>query len=119
VSLLSHEVLLKTLVSLGLKEVDAEVYLLLAKEGSQKGRNIAEALKLYKQQLYRSLNRLQRKNIVSATLERPARFSAISRERIMELLIEVKVEQAQTLQASREELLSSWRKMIKKNSTDS
>ena len=82
--------LLKTLVSLGLTEVDAEIYLLLATEGPQRGRNVAEVLKLYKQQLYRSLKRLQKKGVINATLERPARFSAVSLEKIVDFLIEAK-----------------------------
>jgi len=110
---MSHEMLLKTLVGLGLKEVDAEVYLLLAKEGSQNGRNIAEALKLYKQQLYRSLKRLQGKNIVSATPERPASFSAVPLENILDFWIEVKKEQALALQEGKERLLSSWKTIVK------
>ena len=111
--------LLKALVSLGLTEIDAEIYLLLAREGPQKGRNVAEVLKLYKQQLYRSLKRLQKKGVINATLERPARFSAVSLEKILDFLIEAKKEQALTLQANREELLSTWRSMNEKDSSNS
>ena len=113
------EILLKTLVSLGLTEVDAEIYLLLATEGPQKGRNVAEVLKLYKQQLYRSLKRLQKKGVIHATLERPASFSAVSLEKILDSLIEAKKEQALALQESREDLLSRWKVLIKKEFTDS
>jgi sugar-specific transcriptional regulator TrmB len=111
--------LTKTLTGLGLTEIDAEIYVLLAKEGSQKGRNIANALGLYKQQLYRSLKRLQRKGIVTATLEHPSHFSAVPLEKVIELIIKAKLEQAKALQESREELLSSWRSMIKKEFSDS
>jgi len=117
--LLRQEMLLKALVSLGLTEVDAEIYLLLAREGPQKGRNVAEVLKLYKQQLYRSLKRLQKKGVINASLERPARFSAVSVERILDFLIEAKKEQALALQESREDLLSRWKILIKKEFTDS
>ena len=113
------EILLKTLVSLGLTEVDAEIYFLLAREGPQKGRNVAEVLKLYKQQLYRSLKRLQKKGVIHATLERPASFSAVSLEKILDSLIEAKKEQALALQESREDLLSRWKILIKKEYTDS
>ena len=113
------EILLKTLVSLGLTEVDAEIYLLLATGGPQKGRNVAEVLKLYKQQLYRSLKRLQKKGVIHATLERPASFSAVSLEKILDSLIEAKKEQALALQESREDLLSRWKILIKKEYTDS
>ena len=112
--LLRQQMLLKALVSLGLTDVDAGIYLLLAKEGPQKGRNIREALNLYKQQLYRSLKLLQSKGIVTATLERPAQFSAVSLEKVLDFLIEAKKIQALALQESREELLSSWKTIVKK-----
>ena len=116
---MDQEILLKALVSLGLTEIDSEIYLLLAKGGTQKGRNIGEALNLYKQQLYRSLKRLQEKGMVNSTLERPARFSAVSLEKVLEFLIEAKKEQALALQENKEELLSIWRAFIKKEFTDS
>jgi len=111
-----EEILLKALVSLGLTEIDSKVYFLLAKEGPQKGRNIGEALNLYKQQLYRSLKHLQDKGMVSSTLERPALFSVVTLEKVLEFLIETSKEQALALQESKEELLSTWRSMIEKDS---
>jgi sugar-specific transcriptional regulator TrmB len=115
---LNQELLTKALTKLGLTETDAEIYLLLAKEGPQQGRSIARTLELYKQQLYRSLKRLQKKGVVYAILERPARFSAVSLEKVLDFLIEAKKEQALALQESREELLAGWRAVTKKESTD-
>lgn len=89
--------LLKALVNLGRTEVDAEIYL-LAREGPQKGRDVAEVPKLQKQQLYRGLKHLQEKSVINATLERLASFSAVSVERILDFLIESKKEQALALQ---------------------
>jgi len=112
---LSKEQLLKAIIGLGLSQVDAEVYIFLAKMGPQKGRNIADALKLYKQQLYRSLRNLQGKGLASATCEHPAQFSAVSIERVIDMFIKVKTEEAQTLQETREDFLSAWRSLIKKD----
>jgi sugar-specific transcriptional regulator TrmB len=111
--------MLKTLVGLGLRELDAEVYVFLATNGPQEAKNIAIALKLYRQQLYRSLKNLQSKGIVNASPEQPVRFSAVLFERVLELFLKAKIEQQQTLQESKEELLSSWRKILKENSEDS
>lgn len=115
---MKQKALTKALTSLGLSEIDAEIYLLLAKEGPQPGRHIAESLALYKQQLYRSLKRLQKKGVVHTFLERPARFSAVSLEKVLDFLIEAKKEQALALQESREELLSGWRAITKKEFKD-
>jgi sugar-specific transcriptional regulator TrmB len=116
---LNRELLAKTLAGLGLTEIDAEIYAFLAKEGSQKGREIAGVLNLYKQQLYRSLKRLQKKGIVTATVGHPAHFSAMPLDKALDILIEAKKEQALALQTSRKELLSSWRSMIGKDSSNS
>jgi len=115
---LSQELLTKALARLGISEIDAEIYLLLAKEGPQPGRSIAKSLDLYKQQLYRCLKRLQKKGAVYATLERPSHFSAISLEKVLDFLIDAKKEQALALQENREELLSSWRDITKKKCID-
>ncbi len=116
---MKQKALAKALTNLGLSETDAEIYLLLAKEGPQPGRHIAESLALYKQQLYRSLKRLQKKGAISNSLERPAYFSAVSLEKVLDFLIKSKREQALALQESREELLSGWRKVIKKEDKNS
>jgi sugar-specific transcriptional regulator TrmB len=113
------EPVLETLVSFGTKRLDAQVYLFLAKAGPLEGRDIAGALKLYKQQLYRSLRSLKCKGCVEATLERPARFSAVPLEKVLDLFMKTKMEQAEDLKERRDELLSSWRSIIKKNSSRS
>ena len=101
--------MLRTLESFGLKRVDAEVYVYLAKKGPQKGKEISKALKVQKPQLYRSLKNLQSKAIVSATLERPARFSAVSFEKVLDLFIRAKMEEAQAIQHEKSKLVSSWK----------
>jgi len=111
--------MIKTLVSLGLSQVDAKIYVFLSAEGPQNGRNIAGTLKLYKQQLYRSLKRLQAKGIVNSSNKRPAVFSSISFEDVLDLFLEVKKEEADILQESREELLSKWRAITKKGNDNS
>jgi sugar-specific transcriptional regulator TrmB len=111
--------MLKTLVSLGFDERDAQVYVFLATEGPQEARDIAEALQIYKRRLYRSLKNLQSKGIINASSEYPARFSAVLFEKVLDLLIKAKTEQEQALQESKEELLSTWRSITKKDSPDS
>jgi sugar-specific transcriptional regulator TrmB len=108
---LSQEEVQKTLVGFGLTEIDAKIYVFLAKRGAQKGRDILKALKITKQQLYPSLKSLQKMGIVSSTLEHPARFSALSFEKVLDLFIKAKVEETQRLQKSKEEILSKWQSL--------
>ena len=104
----SQEQVLKTLVNLGFTQIDAKIYIFLAKKGAKKGRDIRRALKITKQQLYPSLRTLQKKGIVSSTIEYPARFSAISFEKVLDLFIKAKIEETQRLQQSKDEILSKW-----------
>ena len=108
-----RERILRTLASLGCSEIDSKIYLHLAMKSPQKGKDVAEALNLHKQQFYRSIKHLQGKGVVTSSFERPTQFSAVPLEKALELLIEAKKEQALTLQRNRQELLSSWRAVIK------
>lgn len=105
---MSHERVHKTLVSLGLTRQDSQVYLYLSKKGLQKGRDLINGLKLTKQQLYHSLKSLQSKGIVNATLESPARFSAVPLEKVLDSFLKAKIEETRRLQHEKEEILSTW-----------
>jgi sugar-specific transcriptional regulator TrmB len=104
--------MLKTLESLGLKHLDAEVYVYLAQNEPQKAKAIAEALETYKRKLYRSLKTLQRKGMVSASQERPAHFSAVSFDKVLDLFIQANREEAQSIEENKEQILSMWRSKI-------
>jgi sugar-specific transcriptional regulator TrmB len=104
--------MLKTLESFGLKHLDAEVYVYLVQNYPQKARDIAEALETYKRQLYRSLRKLQRKGMVSASQEHPARFSAVSFDKVLDRFIEANREEAQRIEENKEQILSMWRSKI-------
>ena len=116
---MSREWALKTLVGFGLSQVEAEVYFFLAQASLVKGRDITKTLKLHKRQVYRSLKSLRAKGMIQATRERPARFSAVSLERVLDQFMKTKKEQAKALQASRKELLSTWSSLIEKDSAES
>ena len=116
---MSEDWMLKTLVGLGLKEVEAEVYVFLAKNGPYEAIDIATSLKLSRQQLYRCLKNLQIKNVVTASTERPFRFSAVIFEKVLDLFLKAKITQQQILQESKEELLSTWRSITEKDSAKS
>jgi len=115
---MSREWVLKTLVDLGLSQVEAEVYFFLAQAGPLKGRDITNTLKLYKHQLYRSLKSLQCKGCIKATLERPAQFFAVPLEIVLDQFMKEKMGQAKDLQASREKLRFAWRSMTEKHSAN-
>ena len=116
---MNHEQLLRILVDLGIKRLDAQVYLCLATSGPKKGRTVSNELKISKMQLYRSLRELQSRGMVNSSSEYPARFSAVLFDKFLDRLIKVKREQAKTLQASKKEILSSWRSLTEKDNDKS
>ena len=109
--------MVKTLESLGLKRLDAEVYVYLAQHDPKKARDIAKASETYKRQLYRSLKSLQRKGMISASQERPARFSAVPFDKVLDQFMEGNREEANRVEEDKEKILSIWDSMITGNST--
>jgi sugar-specific transcriptional regulator TrmB len=105
---LSQEKVLKTLESLGLKQLDARVYVFLAKRGPRKATDVAKSLKMPKQTLYVVIRNLQKKGLVTSTLEHPARFSTVPFENVLDLFVKAKMEEAQRIQQCRDEILSDW-----------
>lgn len=108
---LSQEQVLKTLVTLGFEEIGAQIYVYLSKKGLIKASDICKALKLTKQQFYPSIKQLQSQGIVNSTIEHPARFSVMPFEKVLDLFIEAKMEEAERLQQSKEAILSNWQSL--------
>ena len=81
------ERIIKALKGLGLSEVDAQVYVFLAKEGPHKMREIALALSLHERKIDRSLKELQSISIVKASIQVPLQFMAVPFEEVIDLFI--------------------------------
>ena len=116
---MSKERTINALKGLGLSTIDTQVYVLLAKDGPHKIKEIASALNLHERKIHRSLKDLQSISIVKASIEYPLEFMAVPFEEVINLIIEVKKEQAKTLRESKKELLSSWRSITEKKTTKS
>jgi sugar-specific transcriptional regulator TrmB len=114
----SLERVLKALTKLGLSQKETEVYVYLATKGPQKAKNIAETLKLNKQQLCSTLKSLQNKRIVNVTHEYSAQFSALPFEKTLDLLAEAKKKETQHIEENKKEILSHWRSMIPRNTAN-
>jgi len=104
------------LASLGLSQTEARIYVFLEKSGSNENAEIARALKLHTKELVSSLRNLQDKKIVKVSAQQTVEFSAVPFEKAIDLLIEVKKEQAQSLQERKMRLLSIWQKITKEKS---
>ena len=105
---LSLELVIETLVSCGLRRIDAEVYAFLAKKGPHKGKDLAKSLKITKQKLYPALKNLKEKSIVKSTSKRPALFSSEPIEKVLTMFMESRKKEIQSMIQKKEELLSKW-----------
>ncbi len=106
---MSQEKALQTLENLGFTPLDARVYVLLAKKGPQKAGEIAKSLKIPKQTVYFILKNLQKEGIVTSTVERPARFGGVPFERVLDLFVKTKMEEAKRIQRNKDEILLDWK----------
>jgi sugar-specific transcriptional regulator TrmB len=113
---LSLKRVFKTLESLGLSQAEARIYVFLEKNGSHKDIDIAHALNLHWKEFVSNLKKLQDKKIVKASAKQTIELSAVPFEKAIDLLIQLKKEQAQSLQERKRELLSSWQNVTKKES---
>ena len=117
VGVLTQEWILKTLVSLGFEQQDAQIYVYLALNGPKKAKDIATALKTYERQVHRNLKRLQNKEIVNATPEIPTNFSVISLEKLLDLLAKASLEEARRIEQEKDRILRLWKSTVKRNSS--
>jgi sugar-specific transcriptional regulator TrmB len=112
---MSKKRIISALKRFGLSTTDTQVYVFLAKQGPHEMSDIASMLNLNKRRIRKSLKDLLSINIVKASIEHPREFIAVPFKEVINLMIEVKKEQAKTLKASKEELLSSWRSITGKD----
>ncbi len=112
---MSYERVLNALTSLGLPKRDAEIYVYLAAKGPQAAGDIADKLKLSKQQIGSSLQNLQEKKIVLPVPEPITKFSALPFEKTMSLLTKAKREETECLEQSRTSILTEWRSQTEQN----
>jgi sugar-specific transcriptional regulator TrmB len=115
---MSRERIFKALVSLGLSEYDARVYVYLALKGPTKTGNIVNDLKMSRQQIYRSLKYLQGKGIVFADSTSRGVFSALLFEKALKLLIEMEKEMTEILQETKKSILQDWKTSTRKKNAN-
>jgi sugar-specific transcriptional regulator TrmB len=102
---LGEEKIKTILKNSGVTEKEADIYILLAKQGAMNRGEIATSLKKDKAQVSRILKRLQSKGVVESTLEFPRRFTAIPFETIIDLSIKTKREEVAFIENAKKDLL--------------
>ena len=103
---MSLERIIKTLESFGLKKIEAEVYVYLAKRGPQRAKELADAMNIRRKQLYSILKSLQAKGVITACHEHTTVFSALDFEKALDLLVKDNLEQVKAIKENLEKLSS-------------
>ncbi len=102
--------MLRILEGFGVSKTDAEVYVLLAKTGPTRSKDLAVNIGKTQPQTYSILRRLNKKGVVTYGKCRPALFSALEFEEILERYVKFNMEQAKIIEETKEQLLSNLKK---------
>jgi sugar-specific transcriptional regulator TrmB len=113
-SCLTQEWILKTLMELGFKQEEAEVYFLLYRDGPKKAREIIDELKIYKRKVYRILRKLEKTKIIQAEPVSPACFRVVPLDNFLDLLIRNCLDEANFLEGKKPKFISNWKSIIDK-----
>jgi sugar-specific transcriptional regulator TrmB len=106
--------MVETLENLDFKKQHAEVYVFLALNGPKNAKNIADALRTNKRQIYRILKKLQAREIINTTSNRSTQYSAVSFDKVLDKLIQVNIEEASRIEHKKSEILELWKSNITK-----
>jgi sugar-specific transcriptional regulator TrmB len=91
------EKLVKELMSLGLTEKEANIYVFFAQNNSDKKNEVMSQLQIGEQELTDSLKRLTKKGFIRIKLQDSNIFSVIPLEIVMERLIKEKLREVQEI----------------------
>ena len=102
------EKLKNELSKFGLTANQSKVYLFLEKYGPSTATQVSKTLKVPRTETYHLLTNLQNKGIVSATFQHPIRFSALSLDKAIGVLINAEKERVKNLESQEKNLVELW-----------
>lgn len=91
--------------ALDLAQSEASIYVHLCIAGPAKAGDLATALKLHRNEVYRNTARLLQRGLVEMTMERPARYAAIRPEQVFERELAARLASIQSLKDARTRVL--------------
>ncbi len=96
------------LAKYGLTGNQSKVYIFLGKYGAKTAPEVCKALKLPRTETYHLLSALQNKGIVSATFQHPIKFTALSLDKAIWILVNSEKERVRSLEKMEGELSELW-----------
>jgi sugar-specific transcriptional regulator TrmB len=98
----------ETLSRFGLLKNEIKVYLYLARSGEKKASEIAEAISLHRTETYRILRDLEKKGILFSVFEKPLKFTAVTLDKAIDLLVDAQKMRIKLLEKEKASLVELW-----------
>ena len=106
------EAITRQLLDFGLTDKEANIYLALLRNGKARAGEIARKLQLNRMIVYRVLTKLQERELVKATMEKPMKFIPIPLEKALELLIRETETKLGVMRDRYGAVVDSWKSVI-------
>jgi sugar-specific transcriptional regulator TrmB len=106
------EAITRQLLDFGLTDKEANIYLALLRNGKARAGEIARKLQLNRMIVYRVLTKLQERELVKATMEKPMKFIPIPLEKALELLIRETETKLSLMRDRYDAVVDGWRGVI-------
>jgi len=97
-----------TLTKFGLLKNEIRVYLYLARSGDKKAGEIANAISLHRTETYRILRDLEKKGIVFTIFEKPIKFTAVTLDKAIDLLVDAQKIKIKLLEQEKSSIIEIW-----------
>jgi sugar-specific transcriptional regulator TrmB len=101
----------ETLSRFGLLKNEIRVYLYLARTGQMKAGDLSEAISLHRTETYRILRDLEKKGMVFSIFEKPLKFTAVTLDKAIDLLVNAQKIKIRLLEQEKPSLVELWQSM--------
>ena len=102
----------KQLLEFGLSDKEATIYLALLRSGKARAGEVARKLQLNRMIVYRVLTKLQERELVKATMEKPMKFIPIPLEKALTLLIKETETKLGLMKDRYDSVLDDWKNVL-------
>ena len=93
----------------GLTKNESKIYVYLSKNGAQKAIEISKNEKIPRTETYHLLSNLESKGIVTPSVQKPTKFSAVEIEDAIESIIENQQKRIEELKILKNDMIDLWR----------
>lgn len=97
------------LLKFGLTSNQSKVFLFLEKYGASTATQVSKALKVPRTETYHLLTNLQNRGIVSASFQHPIKFSGLSLDKAIDVLINAEKERVKNLENKEKDIVALWK----------